>query len=72
MRRNLILISAITLLFFQNIIVSAETIDCEYKGIDLTMTYDTEKEFNNNSNPFIKKGDYDSNSSPINLFLVKW
>lgn len=72
MRRKLILLFAIALLVINNIKVYAEQITCEYEDLELTMTYDTEKEFDINSNPFVEKGDYNSNSQPINLFLVKW
>lgn len=72
MRRNLNLVVILLLSIFTCVKVNAELIECEYKDLELTMTYDTEKEFNKKSNPYVKMGDYESNSQPINLGLVKW
>jgi len=72
MRRNLVLLFVISLLFLNIAKVNAEIIECEYPELELTMSYDTEEPFDKDANPFIEMGDYDSNSSQVNLFLVKW
>lgn len=49
--------------------ISAAIIECEYPYIGMTMTWDTDKPFSTTSNPYVKKGDFDSTGDYTREFL---
>ena len=66
---KLFFIIFISILVFEN--VSAEKFVCEYEDVGLTMTWDTEKEFNVSSNPFVEMKGFDSSDDYSRFLLWK-
>lgn len=69
MRKTIILVTL--MLVFSNLLyVKAESIECKYPDIGLTMTWDTEKEFNVSSNPFVSMKGINSSQSYDRKWLL--
>lgn len=70
MRRILGFLLTLFISFQIVITVQAEEIKCEYEDVGLTMTWDTEKEFDVSSNPFVDMQGYDSDQDYERQWLL--